>query len=489
MAPISSEDEFAARIHQLCALPHETEWVELKLNNSKPEDIGTNVSALANSAALCGEPLAFIVWGVDDATHAVEGTTFRPAKRKIGNEELESWLSRNLTPAVHLRFFEGMVEGHRAVLLEIGRATHQPVRFRESEHVRVGSYTKRLKDHPEKEKQLWKSFERTPFEVCEAEDRVTDDEVLSLLDYPAYFDLMMLPLPPTMQAILQALEQDGLIKESRKSGWCIKNLGAILFAKRLTDFASLRRKAVRVIVYAGSGRLETVRERAGIKGYAAGFEGLIAYVNGLLPINEVVHQALRREVPVYPEPAVRELVANALLHQDFTIRGAGPMVEVFTNRMEISNPGIPLVSTDRFLDSPPKSRNEALASMMRRVGVCEERGSGIDKVVFQTELFQLPAPRFEVVEDTTRAVLLAPIPLNRMEKDDRIRACYLHACLKRVNSEFLTNSSVRERFGIVARNSATASRLIKEAVEAGRILPYDPDASKKFMKYVPWWAN
>jgi len=122
------------------------------------------------------------------------------------------------------------------------------------------------------------------------------------------------------------------------------------------------------------------------------------------------------------------------------------------------------------------------------MGICEERGSGIDKVVFQTEFYQLPAPFFDVVGKTTGSILFAPRPLARMDKNDRVRACYLHACLKYVNREYLTNSSLRERFGIAPKNIATASRLIKEAVEMGAIVPYDPGAAPRMMKYVPWWA-
>jgi predicted HTH transcriptional regulator len=186
--------------------------------------------------------------------------------------------------------------------------------------------------------------------------------------------------------------------------------------------------------------------------------------------------------------AVRELVANALIHQDFFATGAGPMVEIFENRVEITNPGAPLVDTQRFVDTAPKSRNEALASLMRRIGICEERGSGWDKVVSQTELYQLPAPLPEATEDHTRVVLFAPRPLSKMDRADRVRAVYLHACLRYVNREHMTNSSVRDRFGIEPQNIATASRLIREAVEAGYIVPYDPNAAPKLMRYLPIWA-
>ena len=126
---------------------------------------------------------------------------------------------------------------------------------------------------------------------------------------------------------------------------------------------------------------------------------------------------------------------------------------------------------------------------MRRIGICEERGSGVDKVVQQTEIHQLPAPVFETAGENTRVVLFSHQPMNRMDKNDRTRACYLHACLKYVTRDYMTNSSLRERFGIDPKNSAIASRIIKDALEAGLIHPYDPDASKKYIKYVPFWAK
>ena len=119
---------------------------------------------------------------------------------------------------------------------------------------------------------------------------------------------------------------------------------------------------------------------------------------------------------MFPELAVRELVANALIHQDLLITGAGPMIEIFDDRIEITNPGEPLISTDRFVDSPPRSRNESLASLMRRFRICEERGSGIDKILFQIEYYQLPAPLFEAPHGFTRCVLFAHKDLKHMDK-------------------------------------------------------------------------
>lgn len=476
-------------IHELLNLPKETGWVEFKHNNDNPDEIGEYISALSNSATLLGKVNAYMVWGIDSQSHAVLGTTFRPATCKVGNEELENWLLHLLAPKINFRFHEVSIEDKPVVLLEIGAAYRHPVQFKTIEFIRVGSYKKKLKDHPERESELWRIFDKTPFEREIAAENMASDDVLRLLDYPAYFDLLKLPLPASRDGILGGLQADELIVQGKGGKWNISNLGAMLFAKKLTDFRTLRRKAIRVILYKGENKVETVREQEGGKGYASGFEGLISYIVGLLPENEVIGQALRRKMPMFPDLAIRELVANAIIHQDFHVTGTGPMIEIFASRMEITSPGLPLVKVDRFLDSPPKSRNEALASFMRRVGVCEERGSGIDKVVFETEFYQLPAPVFETTAEHTRAVLFAHRELKEMDKEDRIRACYLHACLRYVQRDFMTNTTLRERFGISEKNSAMASRIIKDTLTADRIRLYDDSVGSKAKKYLPWWTK
>ncbi|MGH3939263.1 MAG: RNA-binding domain-containing protein [Pseudonocardiaceae bacterium] len=470
-------------------MPNETEWVEFKTNDAEPKKIGEYISALSNSAALVEQPTAYLVWGIRDSDREIVGTTFKPKSTKVGNEDLENWLLRSTRPQIHFTFHSVEMERLSVVVLEIERATHLPIRFQDDEFIRVGSYKKNLRDHPDHARRLWKSFDQNPFESGIAAEDVRDDEVLRLLDYPAYFDLHDLPLPENRSGILGALATDQLIVRTPAGEWNITNLGAMLFAKSIAEFTQLKRKAVRVVQYRGSGRIETIREQEGVLGYAAGFSGIIEYVVNLLPSNEVIGQALRETVPMYPKLAIRELIANALIHQDFTQTGVGPIIEIFDTRLEITSPGLPLVDPARFVDAPPRSRNEALASMMRRVRVCEERGSGWDKIAFEIDYHQLPAPLIETPQSHTRIVLFSPRSLREMDREDRVRAVYLHACLRYVNREHMNNSSIRTRFGIEARNSATASRLIGEAVEAGVIAPYDPHAPRRLMRYVPYWAS
>lgn len=476
-------------LNELRALPKETEWVEFKRDNDDPQEIGEYISALANSAALVGKMSAYLVWGIEDGSHSVIGTAFNPETKKKGGEELESWLLHLLSPKINFSFHKLYTENGKVVILEIDRAFRHPVRFQSTEYIRVGSYKKPLKEFPEKERELWRIFDAKPFEELFAIEKISSDEVLRLIDYPVYFELMGQPLPENKQGVLDRLVSDSVIVKTTAGNYNITNLGALLFAKKLEDFKKLKRKAIRVIVYKGNTRLETVKEQLGGRGYATGFSGLIDFINGLIPHNEVIGKALRKEVPMYPVIAVRELVANALIHQDLFASGTGPMIEIFSDRMEITNPGLPLVKTERFLDSPPKSRNEALASLMRRAGVCEERGSGVDKVVSQTEFYQLPAPLFEVIEGNTKVTLFSHRTLSKMDRSDRVRATYLHACLKYVQRESLTNSSLRERFAIEKENSAMVSRIIKDAVEEGVVKPVEAESeSRRHAKYVPYWA-
>lgn len=314
-----------------------------------------------------------------------------------------------------------------------------------------------------------------------------DDKVVQLLDTQSYFDLLHLPYPVNRSGVLERFESEKLIQR-QDGGWTITNLGAILFAKKLEQFDRLARKAARVIVYEGNNKLKTKLDKAGMKGYAVGYQGLVEFIFGLVPSNEVIEQALRREVKMFPEIAVRELVANALIHQDFTQTGTSVMIEIYDDRMEISNPGKPSISPDRFIDEY-ESRNERLADLMRRLGICEEKGSGVDKVVQAAEAFQLPAPDFRVGEKRTSAVLFSHKAFEDMDRHDRIRATYQHCCLRYVMNEKMTNQSLRERFNLPDDKTATVSQIIAATVEAMKIKPTEPtQTSNRYRSYVPFWA-
>ena len=482
-----TEQDLHKIIDRLLKLPKECEWAEFKLNFKSEEEIGKNISALSNGACLQNEQYGYLVFGIDDSTLLPAGTTFKPSLHKVGNEELEHWLLQHLSPRIEVSIFETIYQNKLISLFQIQSAYGQPTCFSYHDYIRVGSITRALKDFPEKEKKIWTKGPKQFYEKAIAYQAGSAEEIVSLLDTQCYFDLLKIPYPSTRSSVVEKFESEKFIK-SNSQGYAITNLGALLFAKDIQNFDAVKRKAFRVIQYSGKNKIKTLKDQEGKYGYAVGFEGLINYINSLLPSNEVIGRALRDTVSMYPEIAIRELVANALIHQDFDERGTGPMAEIFSDRIEISNPGLPLITPNRFIDEY-QSRNEDLASIMRRFGMCEEKGSGIDKVISNIELFQLPALDIQAQEKHTKVILYAYQKFSEMDKKDRIRACYQHACLKFVSNEKMTNQTLRERLGIDEKNYPMVSRIFKETLEAGMIKESNPDnISKKLSSYIPIWA-
>jgi ATP-dependent DNA helicase RecG len=477
-----------ALVNDLLALPAETSWVEFKENNIDPKAIGKRISALSNAARLADRHFAYMLWGVHDATQTVAGTSFEPSNEKIGNEPLEFWLSKHLTPDIAFSFVEVIHPDGRLILLEIPAATIAPIEFEKTAYIRIGSATPRLSDYPDRLRVLWAKLQPYVWETGIAAQFLTGDDVLAKLDYSSFFDLIKQPLPDNRPGIFDRLQSERLIVSDVGGRWNITNLGAILFAKNLDDFESrLARKGIRFVAYDGSNRAAMVKHRHDEKrGYACGFGGFIEYINATLPANEYIGEAFRTQTFLYPPIAIRELIANALIHQDMTITGTGPLIELFKDRLEITNPGEPLITPDRFLDSPPRSRNEAIAALMRRMRICEEQGTGIDKVVEAVELYQLPPPDFRSEGNATRAVLFAPRRFKDMTPDERVRACYQHAALKFLSKDVMKNGTLRERFGIEPQNISQVSQVIR-ATMAKNLIRYADSAHIK-SGYVPFWA-
>ena len=467
--------------------PAECEWIEIKKDNCKPDLIGEYISALSNGAAYMGQSRAYLAFGLDDTTHNIVGTDFDPKEKRIGNQEIENWIATQLSPRIDFSIHELNTEKGKVVIFIIDSAGNTPVKFKGISYIRVGSYKKSLSDHPERERKIWQNTHHACFETKIAKSGVSEEEVLQLIDYPIVFKLLNIPLPENRNGILDKLNEEHIIIK-RPSCYDITNLGAILFATKLDDFITLKRKSIRLIFYKGNNRINAIREIDSGKGYAIEFEKYVDYINANLPINEAIGKALRKDIPMYPSLAIREFVANALIHQDFYIGGSSPMIEVFSDRLEITNPGKPLIDILRFIDHAPLSRNEKLAAIMRRMKFCEERGSGIDRALDQCELYQLPAPEFIKDELFTKVTMFAPKTMRQMNNEDKIRACYQHCCLQFVSGKKMTNESFRDRLGIEAKNYSIASRIIADTIEAKLVKPYSDSQSKKYAQYIPIWA-
>lgn len=120
--------------------------------------------------------------------------------------------------------------------------------------------------------------------------------------------------------------------------------------------------------------------------------------------------------------------------------------------------------------------------------MCEELGRGWDRMVISCELQKVPAPRIQIYQESTKVSLFAHIDFSNISMDDKVWSTYLHACIKFIEGEALTNNSLRERFGLKETSSGSVSRLIKQVLNHKLIKPLDPDTAPRHMKYIPIWG-
>ena len=363
-----------ALLRRLLNEPHEQEWLEFKVNNDDPQSIGEYVSALANSAMLADRDWAYLVFGVENGTRKAVGTNVCLATKKKGNEGFQNWLCRMLEPQPMLEPIDFICDGKHFSLICIEPSFERPVKFSKTAYIRVGEHKKKLDDHPERERALWLATGRRKFESAVAMSNVVAADVLRLLDYETYYKLTEEEMPKGETELVRKMTSIELVKENMEGNYDILNLGAILFARSINDFPSISRKSVRIIKYSGDDKRKSDGELEGTMGYAVGFGNMIRNVMRR-SLQEKYVDGVRRRVHLCPEEAVREIIANAVIHQDFTKDGAGPVVEIYSNRIEIVNPGTSLIEPDRMIDDR-RSRNVRLAATMRSLGLCEERGGG-----------------------------------------------------------------------------------------------------------------
>lgn len=481
-------------IHDPCALlgrlvtePAESSWLEFKINNSDPQEIGEYVSALANAAMLANRDRAFLVFGIDDKSRQRIGTIVRLSKLKKGGEDFHNWLSRLVEPRILIECIDFECDGESFSIICIEPTYDRPVKFSGTEYLRIGQNKRKLADFPEHERALWLATGRRRFENAIAATNQAPTQIFELLDVNPMYELTGEPRPRGETEVLRKLSERGFIVDNLEGKFDITNLGAILFARAITDFPSIAGKSVRIIKYVGRDKTRSEFEQEGQKGYAVGFSGMMKFLMDRLPKEEKYVGGVRRMIPIYPETAIREVIANALIHQDFTITGTGPVIELYENRIEITNPGNSLISTDRILDER-QSRNEKLAATMRTFGLCEERGGGLDKTLLEIENAHLPAPDFISSENSMRVVLFGPKAFAEMTKAEKIRACFYHCVLRWMTHDFMSNTSLRERFSLPQEEYQAVSAVIAEAIRLDRIAPADPDQGKRNARYVPYWA-
>jgi ATP-dependent DNA helicase RecG len=215
---------------------------------------------------------------------------------------------------------------------------------------------------------------------------------------------------------------------------------------------------------------------------------MLKFITDRLPKEESFKTGVRKVLSTYSETALREIIANALIHQDFTMTGVGPVVELYADRMEVIYPGNSLIAVDRIIDER-RSRNEKFAATMRELGICEERGGGINKAIIEIEEMSLPAPEFFPSENSMRVVIFGPRKFGDLSKADKVWSCFCHCVVRWLRRDYMSNTTLRERFSLSDKEYQAVSAVISAARKAGRIVAAEEGQGRRNARYVPYWAG
>lgn len=390
-----TEPERIALIDRLRALPTETEWCELKRNRYEPQQLGEYLSALANAACLAGQPRGYLVFGIDDATHAVVGTDFDPyATKGKGNQDLLPWLAAGLRPNTG---FEPHVVAHpdgRVVLFEIGPANGEPVGFYGTPYIRVGTSKTELGKHPEKARALWTRGSDWSAEVCAAAS-LADLEPVAVAKAREQFIVKH----PGQAAAIAGWDDATFLNKARvlKQG-AVTNTALLLLGR--PESATLLSPAVAKIswILKDADNRELDYEHFGPPFLLVG-DRLLKRIRNLIVRALPSGTLFPQEIAQYDPWVIREALHNAIAHQDYRRHGRITVVE-FPDRVLVTNVGDFLpgdVETVIRQDAPQAIyRNPFLADAMVELNLIDTQGGGI-KRMFETQRRRwFPLPDYDL---------------------------------------------------------------------------------------------
>nr|WP_314901521.1 RNA-binding domain-containing protein [uncultured Deefgea sp.] len=384
--------ELTLLLDRLLASGDECEWVEYK-HNDNPHIIGEYISALSNSAALDGEPFGYMVWGIEDKSRRVVGTTFAPATAKVGNQILDLHLNQYLRPKLDFRFESFEYQGKFVVLLRIPATTAQPSSFHNTEYIRIHSAKVLLASHADKEGRLW------------ARLNTRGDWSAELVVGASVADLD----PAALALGRQRYSEKNIHLASEVAGW---DVATFLSKLKLSKSGHLTRAAV--LLFGKDEAAQYLPLPPQVSWVLKDRDGTALdyhhYGLPLLLVTDALFARVRNltvrylppgtlfptEVPQYDAWVIREALHNCIAHQDYSLGGKVNVIEK-PDELVFSNIGRFLPGTVESLilgdRSPEEYRNPCLTQAMVSLGLIDTIGSGIRR------MYQMQRNRFFPMPD------------------------------------------------------------------------------------------
>lgn len=412
------ESSLTKLLDQLLALPKESEWLEFKHNNSDPREIGEYVSALSNSAVIHRQEAAYLIWGIADDTKEVVGTTFNPDTARQGGQALEMWLSQKLRPAPHFQFAVGTYCDKSVVVMAIRPLKEEPVKFDRVAYIRVGSHKTKLDDQPGKLKEFWTQAIAGNSGGWDQrkEDRATLDdldshaieEFFERLERAGRRDI------PKGLSTESALEKLQLLVEGKPTRAALLLLGkepkrfyptAYIKAGRFKSATSILddREFTGTLFQQLDSAIGWLQERMTRRLMFDGSKESSA--------KKISHSPMERgEEWSYPLLALREAIANAVCHRDYS-SNLVVSIRLFDDRLEIWNPGtLPSDLSPAVLlsDHPSHPPNMLIAECFYNTRIIERWGTGTVRMAEALAGQHQPPPAFDVTtQNVFKAILFA----------------------------------------------------------------------------------
>jgi len=403
---------FKKTLDELRALLKETEWVEFKVNYVDEDEIGEHISALSNSACLHEKKNAYLAFGIENKTHEVLGTKFKPKQHKVGNEELENWLVRLLKPRIDFRIYQFNYNNKPIAIFEIDPTQHIPVKFRGIAYVRVGSYTKKLSDFPEKERKIWKKEAAYDWsaQICE-KAKISDLEPKAISKARKEYKQKYSNLS---DEIVRWDRGTFLNKAKLTINGKITNTAIILLGKAESEHFILPSVAKITWIVKDANNVEKDYEHFGPP-LILNAERVFTKIRNLKYRYLADETLFPTEINQYDPWVIREALHNCIAHQDYELKGKINLVEkpdelIFSNVGSFIPENIETVIKPDW--APEIYRNPFLTNAMVGLNMIDTIGSGIRKM-FKTQMERFfPLPDYDLTQSERVSVKIQGRILN-----------------------------------------------------------------------------
>lgn len=412
-------DKYIDLLETLLSYKDEYEWLDFKENWFSKDEIGEYISAIANGAALCGKEFGYIVWGVNDATKEVVGTTVN-FNKDIDNEPYKHYLARNLTPKISFETIEFKYNEARIVMLIIPQSKSIVTKFKNEAFIRIGSSKEKLSKYPEWEIKLNNTLVNGyPTIVNVAAPDYAQELTFEKLFM--YYGAKGLTLRhDTFEKTLKLKNKDNKYN---------------IMAYILSDQNEI---PIRVSIFSGvdkSAPLYSVKE-FGNTCILYSMDKILEYGDAIniIQADERNRISERIDVPLFDYEAYHEAILNAFIHNKWLTLN-GPQISIFTDRIEIlSHGGLALdQDVDGFYSGASIPVNEILASIFLQLRISERSGRGVPKIVSKYGKDAIKIEKNRIV---------VTIPFNKIN----------------VNSFEITNSNTSKKFN---KSQETIIKLIR----------------------------